>query len=280
MQGTAPKPRHVDGSGRPAEMRLVGRARLLDADPQLATVLEEGALEVARRHVIAPVVAIAPGHFDPLTAARPQPGHLGLLMLDGLILRDTALLDVAMPELLGPGDLIRPWEDELAGSSVEVDVAWTVAEPTRVAVLDRDVAAVLVRWPELAAALLERAAERSRHLAVLAGIGHLKRVDQRLLALLWHLADRFGKVESRGVIVPMRLTHELLAAAIGARRPSTTTALRDLSRRGLVSRDAGGAWLLHGGPPEELLLRRGPVDEDDVVGVGGLDDGDDDEAAA
>jgi CRP/FNR family transcriptional regulator, cyclic AMP receptor protein len=262
MQGTQTKPRHVDGAGRPAEMRLVGRARLLDADPQLATVLEEAALEVARRHVIAPVVAITPGSFEPTSAAKAHPGHLGLLMLDGLILRDTALLDVAMPELLGPGDIIRPWEEELAGSSVEVDVLWTVAEPTRVAVLDREVASVLARWPELVAGLLERAVERSRHLAVLAGIGHLKRVDQRLLALLWHLADRFGKVESRGVIVPMRLTHELLAAAIGARRPSTTTALRDLGRRGLVSRDAGGAWILHGGPPEELLLRRTPDDDD------------------
>jgi CRP/FNR family transcriptional regulator, cyclic AMP receptor protein len=59
------------------------------------------------------------------------------------------------------------------------------------------------------------------------------------------------------VLVPVRLTHSLLAALVLGRRPSVSTTLTDLSQRGLVSRTEDG-WLLHGEPPTELhkLSRR------------------------
>lgn len=59
-----------------------------------------------------------------------------------------------------------------------------------------------------------------------------------------------------GVVVPIPLTHELLASIVGARRPSVTTALRSLREEGLVERCEDGSWLLHGDPPENLRVLR------------------------
>jgi CRP-like cAMP-binding protein len=50
----------------------------------------------------------------------------------------------------------------------------------------------------------------------------------------------------------MRLTHALLADLVAARRPTVTSALSELSRRGLV-RYLEDGWLLIGEPPGELL---------------------------
>ena len=55
-----------------------------------------------------------------------------------------------------------------------------------------------------------------------------------------------------GVLLPLRLTHQILAQLIGARRPSVTTAVGELTSAGLASRRPDGSWVLHGGPPNEL----------------------------
>jgi CRP-like cAMP-binding protein len=83
-------------------------------------------------------------------------------------------------------------------------------------------------------------------------LSHLTRVEVRLLALFWHLADRWGRVASDGVLVPLRLTHQTLAALVGAQRPSVTTALGGLADSGRVTRRDDGGWVLHGEPPLEL----------------------------
>ena len=83
---------------------------------------------------------------------------------------------------------------------------------------------------------------------------HHARVDVRLHMLLWHLAGRWGRVRKGGEVrLPLRLTHAVLAEITAARRPTVTSALSELSRRGLVVPDEGGGWLLSGEPPGELL---------------------------
>ena len=81
-------------------------------------------------------------------------------------------------------------------------------------------------------------------------IAHLTRVDDRLLALLWLLAERWGRVVPGGVLVNLRLPHRTLAGMVGARRPSVTTALGQLMTRGDIERRPDGSWLLRGQPPE------------------------------
>jgi len=129
---------------------------------------------------------------------------------------------------------------------------WRVLEATRLAVLDGTVAAAMAAYPQLTGRLVARALERSRNLAINMAIIHQARVNSRLLMLLWHLADRWGRVRSDGVVLPLHLTHSVLADLVAARRPTVTSALSELARRQLVTpRDRG--WLLHGEPPGELL---------------------------
>jgi len=74
-------------------------------------------------------------------------------------------------------------------------------------------------------------------------------LDRRLLMLFWHLAERWGRREQGHVIVPLPLTHETLSLLIGARPPSVTTAITELSARGDLTRSEDGTWILVGTPP-------------------------------
>jgi CRP-like cAMP-binding protein len=131
---------------------------------------------------------------------------------------------------------------------VPSESAWTVLEPTRFAVLDARFARVACRYPELVAKLIGRTLRRSRWLAILLTISSMPRVDARVQALFWHLADRWGHVTLDGVVVPVRLTHDMIGRLVGAHRPSVTTALSELNRAGRISRLPHG-WLLRGDPP-------------------------------
>lgn len=77
-------------------------------------------------------------------------------------------------------------------------------------------------------------------------------MEDRILLILWHLADRWGRVGADGVILPLPLTHRLLARIVAAHRPSVTGAISRLTDRGLVRRRADGSWLLCGDPPQSL----------------------------
>ena len=145
--------------------------------------------------------------------------HVGLLLLEGVVAREVIVADHVSAELLGPGDLLRPWQTPSNGGLLPVDVLWSVLSPSSFAVLDRRFAAELARWPEVTAALFDRLSERSLRLATTQAISQLTRVDRRLKALLWHLAERWGRVSGDGVIVPLALTHRILGQLVGARRP-------------------------------------------------------------
>jgi CRP-like cAMP-binding protein len=123
-------------------------------------------------------------------------------------------------------------------------------EAAEIAFLDRRFIALAAHWPEVLAELLERAVQRARLLSFQMGIGHIRRVDARLLLLFWNLADRWGRVTRDGVVMPIKLTHGWLAMLVGAQRPSVTTALGQLSQAGRVERLNDGSWLLRGGPPQ------------------------------
>jgi CRP/FNR family transcriptional regulator, cyclic AMP receptor protein len=149
-------------------------------------------------------------------------------------------------ELLAPGDLIRPWVEDPVSFC---DADWQVMEPSRLAILSRSVGLRLCARPELNAALLDKQMERSRSLAINAATENIRGLDLRLLILFWHLAERWGRREKGQVIVPLHLTHETLSLLVGARRPSVTTALSELSARGALVRSPDGGWILTGSPP-------------------------------
>jgi Crp-like helix-turn-helix domain len=113
------------------------------------------------------------------------------------------------------------------------------------------------RWPRLLAGLHVRAAEQIERVAVQLAICQLSRVEDRLLALLWLLAETWGRVTASGTSLPITLTHETIGALIGARRPTVTLALGDLSERGAIVRQGRG-WLLTERPPVPTPAMRPP----------------------
>jgi hypothetical protein len=237
---------HVPAPARPQLISIV------DADPDLAELLDPVARDVARQKALTRSVTLSPGPWDVAEAAEPEVHHRGFLLVDGLLSREVEVLGRRCVELLGAGDVLRPWSWDEEGSHVHAEVGWTVLEPTRLAILDHDLVLRIVPWPQLGVELFNRGTRRAHALAVSLAIAHHQRVDDRLLLTLWHLAERWGKVTPDGILVPLPLAHQRLADLVGAHRPSVTTAMGDLARAGSLSRRDDGAWVLHGAPPEAL----------------------------
>jgi CRP/FNR family cyclic AMP-dependent transcriptional regulator len=227
-----------------------GSVQLLDVDPELARGLEPRRAREAAQRLYARVIDIPRGRWTPsigmLAGSRP----IGLLILEGVLVREATVGDHPSAELLGPGDLMRAWDDADSEELLPRTDDWSALTATRVAVIDQAFAVRAAQWPEVFASLIDRAARRAERLVVLQAIAHLTRVDDRLLALLWCLAERWGRVVPGGVLVSLRLSHRTLAGMIGARRPSVTTALGQLMARGELERRPDGEWLLRGEAPE------------------------------
>jgi CRP/FNR family transcriptional regulator, cyclic AMP receptor protein len=220
--------------------------RVLDADPDLGIDLDPNELAAATAELVAPLVQIEwarnPGRWGP---AEPR-GHLGLLLVDGVMLREVQQLGAFSAEVLGPGDLLRPWDVDLGFTLPEpADVQWTVLAPASVAVLGEQFLARAARRPSVLGRLAGRSVSRAHALALHDALTNLKHVETRLLVQFWHLAERWGRVRPGSISIAVPLTHEMLAKLVGATRPSVTTALGRLAARGLLTRDAGGVWLLH-----------------------------------
>jgi CRP/FNR family cyclic AMP-dependent transcriptional regulator len=242
--------------GAPTRLQTRELAAILESDPDLAEDLSEEQLALARRQVLAEVIdcpagpwAVGPDDFDGVAT-------LGLLVIDGLLAREVTVGDYTCAELLGPGDLIQPWLRIGQEQSVTTEIDWDVVEPVKLALLDRGFCERAARWPEIQAAIARRLMQRTHWLAFHLAVCGLRRVEDRLLSVLWHFADRWGTVGTEGVRLDVRLTHQTLAAVTGARRPSVTTALNRLAAEGRIRPLPRSRWLLLGSPPPELQIVR------------------------
>lgn len=232
----------------PSDGATTPGARLLDADPDLARRLDPAVRDRLSPLLRVRVERIDRGVWRPAELA-PDPEAFGLLILDGLMLRDLSVNERCCAELVGPGDLLRPWLDAANDEAlVPSDLQWNVVDgPARVAVIDRRASVLIGRFPVLVCGLLDRTLQRARTLQFQFALSQVHGIDQRLELLLWGLADRWGRVTIDGVVLPLQLTHEMLGRLIGARRPSVTTALRRLADRGAVLRTPTG-WALRDDP--------------------------------
>ena len=223
---------------------------VLKEDPELAEAVPPERRQRAIEDCTAPELRIQPGPLarDGSLGFR---GGIGVLVLSGLMIRRVGIEGRYGAELIGEGDLLRP-SDEQVSPLLPLTTDWSVLLPTRVAALDHAFEQRLAQYPELARSLVGRAIQRSKNLAVNMAIVHQARVDVRLHMLLWHLAARWGRVRSDGTALRLRLTHAVLADLVAARRPTVTTALSELSRRGLVRTD-GETWVLAGEVPSDLI---------------------------
>jgi CRP/FNR family cyclic AMP-dependent transcriptional regulator len=253
-----------------------GTLSLLDVDPDLAQLLPDDRRAAARRHLQVKLHRIAAGPWDVGRLAGTHPENVGLLLFDGVLAREVLVSNTVSTELLGPGDVIRPWAILAPPPLLELSVRWVALTETRGAVLDRSFGERLVQWPEVNSVLIDRLDERAQRLAAVRAISQLNRVDRRLLALFWHLAERWGRMTSEGVAVPLTLSHRMLGQLVGACRPTVTTALARLASHGELVRRGDGSWLLKGTPvtmaspeaqrivpPRRRLLAPAPADAAD-----------------
>lgn len=232
---------------------------LLDVDDELLARIDAVDRPGLRRRLIAPLEQVASG--QQWRPPHPAPTWLALQVLDGVIAREEKVGARWSVELLGTGDLIRPWEGdrplalERAGGPA---VGWRALLPARVAIIDRRVVDA-ARETTVTELLLLRMHRRVLATSMQAGTNALPRLEDRLTITLWRLAERWGRVRPDGVELPLPLTHTLLARLIGAERTSVSATLSRLAGSGLVWRDHRRSWMLATRLPErvdELLAAR------------------------
>ena len=125
--------------------------------------------------------------------------HLGFLVLDGLVGRRVQVPERGRSlELLGRGDLFRPWQDDSASFSRQ---SWTVLEPASIAVLDQPLAARAEQAPQLLGP------DRSRSTTITPARRQRRNrqhrgVEERLLLSLWQLAELWGRKAPGGAVLP------------------------------------------------------------------------------
>lgn len=231
--------------------------RVLDRDPELGRHLSAQALQQASSAAVAPLLRIDEGPTSFLIAEPASHAHLGLLVLDGLIARHLSFGQIGASEFYAPGDLLRPWPPRSDTAELR-EVRWEVLAPTLLAALDQDFANRVRPWPEIAAALLDRAAKRSDSQTLQAALHQAKRIEDRVLLALWHFAGRWGEIGPEGRIVRLpNITGELLARFVGARRQSVSTALGDLADSGALKRGPNGTVILPHEPPQLRRIQPG-----------------------
>ncbi len=230
---------------------MMDRTEILVDDPGLAEALGGDRLSAAIRDCVAATINVPRGAWHPGDDLASFQAGIGLLVLNGLLVRRVGLAERFSAELLGEGDILRPWQRDDIATSLPRSGGWRALEPCRLALLDGAFALRAGRYPEVISGLFSRVLRRSRMLAVNIAIVHHPRVDVRLHMLFWELADRWGTVRRDGVRLPLRLTHSVLADLVAAQRQTVSKALGDLAAQGLVTWN-GDAWLLMGSPPAEL----------------------------
>ncbi len=190
-----------------------------------------------------PEIGLEPGPWQ-----LPDHGsdELGYFVVSGMLLRRVIVEGGRSVELLGLGDLLLPWREERASFSHS---EWEVVDRARLAVLDLRPGSPHFQSPTLVSAIATSAVDRSRALALQSAIMSIVGIEERVRALLWAFAERWGKVLPEGVEIEVNVPQAVLAEMVGARRPTVSLALGSLSERGLLLAPEPGRWILQGEPP-------------------------------
>jgi CRP/FNR family transcriptional regulator, cyclic AMP receptor protein len=230
-----------------------GVVRLLEVDPDLGSGLDPDAFAAARDELLVRTVEAPRGGWDLDHAWAATGAELGLLMLDGVIARDAGVGRRVSLEILGAGDVIRPWPKDRHAEALQVRLRFNVMEPVRFAVLDGGFTARAARFPPVLGQVTGRVMGRATSASLRLLIHQVVRIDDRVLLSLWGLSERFGRVTPEGVLIPVPINHTMMARFVGAQRPTVSQAVGELTRRGEVERLEDGSWLLKGSFPERAM---------------------------
>jgi CRP/FNR family cyclic AMP-dependent transcriptional regulator len=217
------------------------RVLLLSVDLELAEAVPAQERLRAQRVMWTPTLTFDAGPVD-LTMAPLSSTAFVLLVIKGMLTRQTGLGDRAMIELLLAGDGLAPWPPSPGAPLTETRL--TALDEVRLAVLDHTFVKAAALWPGLLIAVQRRFTEQQHRLATHGAICQLPRVEQRVMAIMWLLAARTGTVTARGTELSLALTHDALAQLTGSRRPTVSLAVKRLRQRGYLARGDDGVWLL------------------------------------
>lgn len=224
---------------------------VLREDPALVRHLTPRDARSATRLALASVVSLQKGVFWPRERLPDESGGLGMLLLDGILLRGLAVTDRPTIEVLAAGDLFRPFElHPHPHPMVSGEERWWALRPARVAVLDAAFARRMCGYPEVMTELATRLSRRSAASSLRLAIAQEPRLSVRLHCLLWQLADRFGETQPDGVVMNVPLCHMLVAWITGTRRPAISRAINELERSGRLAHRPDGTWWLGRQAPE------------------------------
>ncbi len=168
-------------------------------------------------------------------------GAFAAAVLDGVVAHRMGLGAQTGLRLLAPGDIVLRAAAAPAGA-LECS-SYEAVGATQLALLDDKLLFAARSVPRLLAGLLLHLDQQNQRLATQVMICQLQRVEDRVLAMMWQLADSWGRVTPAGTMLAIRLTHQALGELVGARRPTVTLALKQLADRGALRRQKLG-WLL------------------------------------
>jgi hypothetical protein len=201
-------------------------ASLWAVDPGLPRVIGWRAAAELGREPILPVLSVPSGRWLPPDREALGDETVALVVLDGLLVADTA-----PDRVLGPGDVVFPWDPA---------VRWTACTPLRLAVLGTRFSVALAAWPAAAARLFARASAGS------APAAHGAAAD-RVLALLWRIAARWGTTHGDAVALPRALDVRAVSALLALPEADVTLAMGEAMSDGALVGRGGPGWLLRVG---------------------------------
>ncbi len=234
---------------------------LLDLDRGLAAALPDGQRERARAALRARTRTLERGAWDAIGDYGDRASWMGLLVTDGFLSRRTTCGEETVGEIVGPGDLLRPWDHDAEYPVVDgISTTRQVLAAMTIAIIDEDLATRIAAWPQLTVAILARIGRRDRWLALRLLVSQLPGLELRVLYLLWHIAERWGEAGEGVLRIPAPLTHEHIGELIGAQRPSVSNAVSALREKG-VKRVPGLGWEIPLDAPAtiEVMLAAGAV---------------------
>jgi CRP/FNR family cyclic AMP-dependent transcriptional regulator len=216
---------------------------LLDVVPEIAATIPPEDRELASRALMMPRLFARDVDLAETLALTGVDGF-DVLVIEGIVLKETRLSNRAALELLGPGDVLGPPLNAIRQIESRAVSRYVAHGPVTLAQLGGRFRQAARRWPGLSDVLLDRLARQthraSMHLAML----HLPRIEDRIIALFSDLAERFGQMTPEGALVDLDLTHEVIGRLVGSRRPTVSLALQSLAAHGTLDRRSDGRWVL------------------------------------
>jgi len=168
-------------SSRLFATRPTARVAVLTVDRELAGRLDGARRERAETLSAARVLRRPHGVWDATHDAAHGRDGLGLLVIEGTLVRRVGMGGRFGAEILSSGDLLQPAEHDGEGATLPFEATWRVLTPLRLAVLDLAWMARMSPFPEVFAELTRRVMARSRRLASMQALVTHHRREARLI---------------------------------------------------------------------------------------------------